>query len=576
LRFLLRIADGAPRFLRGPLGRALVAISSEAGSGRTTGSLSAITHAVGLRARGGDEEARAFAVRAAASNGSRTRFAMARFLDALGADADTLDVLRSGKPPRDPHGARAWGLLQARKARRLGRYREALAAIDDALRAAPNDRVLRKRRRTLATILERFDGLADHPGRRSLARTPRRVAWLAYHGLPSMQSGYTLRTQQSAIAQRDAGLDPHIVVLQGTAATGAGAQETTVDGVPYQRLPGAWRLGRAGTAKGHDAVELASAALERLEPSAIQATTPFVVGRTGLALARRYGLPLVYEVRGFIEEAWLASVGETGIDSDHYILTREAEAACMVAADAVVTLGDAMKAEIVARGVPAERISVVPNVVDSLRFTPGPRDRDLARDLGIADHELVVGYISSFQPYEDFETFLRAIEQLHARGRPVRGLWVGGQGTKLAAARRRAAEAGLEGVVLLPGRVPHGSVARYHRLIDIFAVPRSESRVGRLVTPLKPFEAMASGRPVVVSRLEALMEIVAEGETGLSYAAGNPADLAQVLDRLIADSELRTCLGQASRAWVVANRTMKQMGERYLTVYQGLGVVTDD
>ena len=76
----------------------------------------------------------------------------------------------------------------------------------------------------------------------------------------------------------------------------------------------------------------------------------------------------------------------------------------------------------------------------------------------------------------------------------------------------------------------------------------------------------------MVSRLEALLEIVTEGETGLSYEAGNPGDLADVLDRLIAQPELRQCLGQAARAWVVANRTMEQMGERYRALYQGLGV----
>ncbi len=572
LRLLLRVADGLPRSLRGALGRVLMAVSSEPRSGHPARSLSAIARTVGLRASGSDEEARAYAVRAAASGGPATRLAMARFLDVLGANADVLDVLRVGRPSRDPVAARTWRVLQARNAKRLGRYREAMEAIDDALRLAPDDAVLRRRHRTLAKTLERFGGLEAHPGRRNLDPIPCRVAWLTYQGLPTVQTGYTLRTQQAALAQRAAGLDPQIVVLQGAASRGGAPLEATVEGVPYQRLPGTWKLGRAGTAKGHDAVELAAAAIERLEPSAIQATTPFLVGRTGLALGKRFGLPVVYEVRGFIEEAWLASVGESGIDSDHYLLTREAETACMLEVDAVVTLGEAMKAEIVARGVAAERINIVPNVVDSERFTPGPRDASLARELGIADHEVVVGYVSSFQPYEDFETFVGAIAALHARGRPIRGLWVGGQGLKLAAARQRVADAGLAQVLLLPGRVPHASVASYHRLIDIFVVPRSASRVGRLVTPLKPFEAMASGRPVVVSRLEALLEIIADGETGLSYEAGNPRDLADVLDQLVAEPERRRCLGQAARAWVVANRTMEGMGERYLAMYRRLGV----
>jgi glycosyltransferase involved in cell wall biosynthesis len=570
----MALTDRAPGPLRRTLGRVLVAVSSDAGADRPSGSLSATSRAIGLRALGRGKEARAFAVRAAGSSGPATGLAMARYLDGVGATAEALEVLRSERLPRDPEDAREWRVLRARMAKRLGRYTEALAAIDDALRLAPEDAVLVRRRKTLTTILERFRAPeAEEPHQKDAGRKPGRILWLAYRGLPTVQTGYTLRTQQAAVAQRSAGLDPHVLVLRGVEAMGDGTAEGLVDDVPYHRLPGAAKLGRAGTAQGHDAVDLAGAILERLEPAAIHATTPFLVGRTGLALGRRFGLPVVYEVRGFLEEAWLSSMGDSGLDADQYLLTREAEVGSMVAADAVVTLGEAMRSEIIARGVPAARITIIPNAVDTERFVPGPRDADLARELGIADHELVLGYISSFFPYEDLETFLRAIQRLRSRGRPVRALWVGGEGVKLAAARRRVAAAGLEGIVLLTGRVPHGTIARYHRLIDIFVVPRVESRVARLVTPFKPFEAMASGRTVVVSRLEALLEIVAEGETGLTYQAGSPADLADVLDRLIVEPELRRCLGEAARAWVVANRTTRQMAEGYRALYEGLGVV---
>jgi glycosyltransferase involved in cell wall biosynthesis len=573
LPFLLRVTDRAPVSVRRPLGRALVAVSGDARSrDRPTGSTAAITRAVGLRALGRGHEARAFAVRAARSSGSATHLAMAGFLDLVGDDVDALEVLRSDRLPRDPAAARRWRLLQAEIAERIGRYGEALAAVDDALRLAPGDPDLERRRSALEEILQASRSSLEKPGGRSLVRTPGRILLLAHRALPTRQSGYTLRTQQSAAAQRDAGLDPHVLVLQGSASAREGVTQLAVEGVPYHRLAGTGKRGQAGTVRGRDTLELAAGVLEHLEPSAIQATTPFLVGRLGLALGRRFGLPVVHEVRGFTEDSWLSSAGESSADSEHYLITREAESACMLAADAVVTLGDAMKAEIVSRGVPADRIAIIPNVVDSERFVPGPRDTDLAREMGIADHELVIGYISSFQPYEDFETFLKAFELLRSRGRPVRGLWVGGEGAKLAAARRRVTAARLEGIVLLPGRVPHSAIGRYHRLIDIFVVPRADSRVARLVTPFKPFEAMATGRPVVVSRLEALLEIVVEGETGLSYEAGDPDDLADVLDRLIAQPELRRCLGEAARTWVVANRTMEQMGKRYGALYRRLGV----
>jgi glycosyltransferase involved in cell wall biosynthesis len=124
----------------------------------------------------------------------------------------------------------------------------------------------------------------------------------------------------------------------------------------------------------------------------------------------------------------------------------------------------------------------------------------------------------------------------------------------------------------MPGRVPHDEVIRYYSLIDVFVVPRTNHRVSRLVTPLKPYEAMALERAVVVSDLPALREIVEPGRTGLTFRPEDPDDLAAVLGRLIDDPALRRELGQNARAWILAERTWAKNGARYRELFERLGV----
>jgi glycosyltransferase involved in cell wall biosynthesis len=243
----------------------------------------------------------------------------------------------------------------------------------------------------------------------------------------------------------------------------------------------------------------------------------------------------------------------------------------MLEANAVVTLGEQMRSEVALRGVERERVAIVPNAVDTTRFKPGVRDQGLAASYGIGRDEVVVGYISSFQPYEDFATLVEALGLLRARGRSVRGLLVG-DGSTRPEILRQVADLGLGSTIVMPGQIPHSEVPRHHRLIDIFVVPRVASRLSQLVAPLKPLEAMASGRALVVSRLDALLETVDDGRTGMTFLPGSAVDLASVLERLVLDPVERRRLGDAARAWVESERTLDRNGRRYRDLYERIGV----
>lgn len=400
-----------------------------------------------------------------------------------------------------------------------------------------------------------------------------RVLHLVQWSVAEREMGGTLRTRQVVMGQLRVGLEPHVLVMSADPAEGAADAEaavTMLDGIPHYRLPRAATYDPAAWPLPDPTRDALDEIVQRIRPALVHAATPYRVGRIGIDLARRFGLPVVYEVRGFREEPRSEDAVQDMADAGRYRSKRAADTACMQAADAIVTLGQAMSAEIVSRGIADDRITIVPNAVDADHFQPGDRDAELAARLGISVHDIVVGSVSSFAAYEGFQTLVEALAMLRGRGAPVRGLLVG-DGKQWADVKQRVHSLGLDDVVIMPGRVRHEVVPSHQRLLDVFVIARLPTRVAQLVTPFKPFEAMASARAVVVSDLPALREVVREDETGLTFRAGDAEHLAATLERLVADPALRQRLGLAAREWVLAERTIERNGERYRALYQRLG-----
>src|SRR5262249_24233934 len=313
-------------------------------------------------------------------------------------------------------------------------------------------------------------------------------------------------------------------------------RQVTLDGVPYHRLL-PWRLpGQSDADPGNAArgLKLAATLTERLRPAVLHAASNFANARLALALGERYGLPVVYEVRGFWEDTWLSRYPDSDrlAGSELYQRNRQLETQCMLAADLVVTLGEAMREEIVARGVPAGKILIVPNAVSGEFLRPLPDASALRKELGIKPGEYVVGEVTSLVKHEGVGTLLEATAILRGRGVPVRALIVG-DGPERAALQRQAAESGLAEAAVFTGRVPAAEVRQFHALLDVFVVPRTPDRVCQLVTPLKPVEAMASGLCVVTSEVKALTEIVKHEVTGMQTVPQDPVSLAGTVEHLL-------------------------------------------
>ena len=290
-------------------------------------------------------------------------------------------------------------------------------------------------------------------------------------------------------------------------------------------------------------------------------------GLTAVKTARILGIPSVYEVRGLWEVTRASRDPEWGrSDQYRYLARMEADAAS--GASRVLAITEALKSELVDRGVAAEKITVVPNGVDTDRFAPTPRDDALAESLGLAG-KTVIGYVGSIVDYEGLDLLLEAAHALR-RSREDFHVLIVGDGAALESLRAMSAAEGVDDVVTFIGRVPHTEVERYYSLIDITPFPRLPLPVCEMVSPLKPFEAMAMGKAVVASDVAALAEIVSPGTTGLLHEKGNAESLTEQLSKLLDAPTLVTALGAQSREWVIAERDWRSIAATIAATYSDL------
>ena len=393
------------------------------------------------------------------------------------------------------------------------------------------------------------------------------------HSIP-LHSGYTFRTRAILTEQRALGWETvHVTSAKHNRAAGAYVAEEDVDGFRFYRTPaGAGLLGRLPGGGQWDVVAGLARRLEavvaRERPDLIHAHSPALNGLAAVRAGRRAGLPVVYECRAFWEDA-AVDHGTSRENGLRYRVTRALETAVFRRAAAVTTICEGLKGDIVGRGIPASRVTVIPNAVDITRFDTG-RDRDaaLARDLGL-DGGPVLGFIGSFYGYEGLALLLEALPRIRATVPEVRVLLVGG-GPQAESLKARAAALGIADRVVFTGRVPHEEVGRYYDLVDVFVYPRLSMRLTDLVTPLKPLEAMAQGRLVVASDVGGHRELIRDGETGLLFRAGDASDLAATVTALLDDRGRWPALSRAGRAFVEAERTWARSVARYREVYGAL------
>ncbi|MGA7799193.1 MAG: TIGR04063 family PEP-CTERM/XrtA system glycosyltransferase [Gammaproteobacteria bacterium] len=394
-----------------------------------------------------------------------------------------------------------------------------------------------------------------------------KVLHILDHSLP-VHSGYTFRTRAILEHQRAKGWTTYHVTSAKHPMEGDAEEE--IDGLRFfrstkprglaARLPvvNQWAVVRTLEARLDELIG-------RLRPDVLHAHSPALNGLAALRAGRRHGIPVVYEVRAFWEDA-AVDHGTSQEWGARYRLTRALESYVLRNAAAVTTICEGLRQDIVGRGVPADRVTVIPNAVDLEQFSAdGTADPLLKQELGL-ENSRVLGFIGSFYSYEGLADLLRAMSRIRQHESAVKLLLVGG-GPQEAELRRLTAELQLHESVVFTGRVAHSDVQRYYDLIDLFVYPRQSMRLTELVTPLKPLEAMARGRLVIASDVGGHRELISDRETGRLFKAGDPESLAATVVDFLENPGQWDASRETARRFVETQRNWPGSVARYEAVY---------
>ncbi|ABA58435.1 Glycosyl transferase, group 1 [Nitrosococcus oceani ATCC 19707] len=388
------------------------------------------------------------------------------------------------------------------------------------------------------------------------------------HSLP-LQSGYTFRTWAILKQQRAFGWETAQVT--GAKHGKAPAKEEILEEFRFHRtLPGGELAGQLSAfsqlAVVRSLERRLAEVIQREQPDILHAHSPALNGLAALRAGRCAGLPVVYECRAFWEDA-AVDHGTSTRGGIRYRLSRGLETYVFQRADAITVLCGGLRRDILARGVPADKVTIIPNGVDIERFSVGASRPDpvFAHSLGLGKGP-VLGFIGSFYAYEGLSLLVRAMPALLRAAPEARLLLVGG-GPEAEDLRALAQELGITRQIVFTGRVSHEEVTRYYDLVDIFVYPRLPMRLTELVTPLKPLEAMARGRIVAASKVGGHCELIQEGKTGFLFSPGNPEILAGSLLSIIQRRNDWSEIRKAARRFVEQERTWARSVSGYQQVY---------
>jgi PEP-CTERM/exosortase A-associated glycosyltransferase len=399
---------------------------------------------------------------------------------------------------------------------------------------------------------------------------PMRILHVLDHSIP-LQSGYSFRTL--AILEQQRALGWETEHLTSPKHTEPFVEHETIDGWSFFRTPPVrgvmsavpvareWVLMRNTERRLMEVVA-------QTQPDILHAHSPVLNAIPTLRVGKRLNIPVVYEVRAFWEDA-AASHGTGGESGPRYRATRALESWALRRADAVTTICEGLRADIVARGISADRVTLIPNAVNMDEFTGGESpDPELARSLGLTD-KIVLGFLGSFYSYEGLHHLCQAMPHIIAQRPEAKLLLVGG-GPEEERLKTLVADLNLADKIVFTGRVPHDEVQKYYDLVELLVYPRVPIRLTEIVTPLKPLEAMAMNKPLIASDVGGHRELIDDGRTGNLFKAGDVNDLANTILRVLENRADWPRQLAAGHDFVKTERSWQKSVSNYVSVYSRL------
>ena len=306
--------------------------------------------------------------------------------------------------------------------------------------------------------------------------------------------------------------------------------------------------------------------IEKEQPNVLQAHSPALNGLAAIWAGKKYNLPVLYEQRGLWEDA-AVSHGTTREGSLKYRLSRFLEYYVMSKADAITCICEGLRKDLLTRGIPGEKITIIPNAVDVSIFQPiTSNNPNIKTKLGL-DGSITIGFIGSFYNYEGLEILLESMPVISKEIPNVKVLLVGG-GPEEENLKKMTDLLGIQDQVIFTGHVPHNKIKEYYNLVDIFVYPRKKMRLTNLVTPLKPLEAMAQHKLVAASNIGGHNELIENNTTGVLFKPNDPQDLAHTIVDLLKRQDDWPNIIDAARKYVEEVRNWKNSVSNYKAIFE--------
>jgi len=287
--------------------------------------------------------------------------------------------------------------------------------------------------------------------------------------------------------------------------------------------------------------------LRELQPDAIYERYA-LLGTTGVDLARDFEIPHILEVNSPLSGEQAMHRGCAFAQT-----IRAVERRVLGEADHLIAVSERVKNWIVDTGVEPERVTVVPNGVNLKRFSSA--QNDVRARLGLGDRP-VIGFVGTLKGWHGTATLIRAVAMV-ARERGIERaprLMIVGDGPQRERLAQVAVVEGLDDLTTFTGMIAHEEMVAHIAAMDIAVAPYDETP-DFYFSPLKLFEYMAAGRPVIAAGIGQIEDCIRHGETGLLYPPGDVESLARCIGELLDDPARARALGQAARAEATTHRS---------------------
>tara|TARA_R110002110_G_scaffold415858_2_gene658596 strand:- start:34192 stop:35406 length:1215 start_codon:yes stop_codon:yes gene_type:complete len=396
-----------------------------------------------------------------------------------------------------------------------------------------------------------------------------KVLHLFDHSIP-LQSGYTFRSRAIMLHQMKMGYQ--VKALTSERHGRSSSEQEVIDDITFYRVEDKKNILKSVPLLNqyytvYTLRQRLKEVLKKWQPDIIHSHSPLLTAWAALPVAKKFSIPLVYEIRAFWEDA-AVDHGTHQHDSLRYKLIKALETKISLAATSVTTICEGLKLDLISRGIPAEKITVIPNAVDLSQFSHIALG--MAQDESILEkydlkNKFIIGFIGSLYSYEGLDTLIKAFPEVKKNIPNAKLLIVGG-GPQFQFWKALKENSICREDIIFTGRVPHEQVQKFYQLLNVLVYPRKKLRLTDLVTPLKPLEAMAMGKCVIASDVGGHKELIENGSNGLLFEAESIDDL--TLKILTSQNkETRENLIEKGRRYVESERNWPNSVAKYQAVY---------